>query len=135
MFLHRASIMFTLFQIGKTNNNYYFQTFFYKPFYVFYLAYFLTHVSQKWKFWPYILGWSEIEIFKNQKELKSKKLRTLTRNNFCSTIFQHFKCEWPRLGLKGRKKVQKSRNFSVFWRFFQKLKSKSWIFVLFWSVS
>jgi hypothetical protein len=37
--------------------------------------------------------------------------------------------------LQRLKKKLKARNFSVFWRFFQKFKFKSWMFVLVWRLS
>jgi hypothetical protein len=69
-----------------------------------------------------ILGWSEIEICKNQQELWSIKMRKLIKNNFYSTTFQNFECGWPRLGLEDRKNGQKTQKKSVFWIFF----IKSW---------
>jgi hypothetical protein len=44
---------------------------------------------------------------------------------FVSMTFQIFECGWARLGLEDRKNGQKTQKKSVFWRFFQKLKSKS----------
>jgi hypothetical protein len=55
------------------------------------------------------LGWSKIEICKNQQELWSKELRTLIRKNFHYTTFQNFECGWPRPGLEDRKNCRNTQ--------------------------
>jgi hypothetical protein len=52
------------------------------------------------------IGWS-VFVWENL-------MRTLIRNNFCSTTLLNFECRWPRLGYKGRKKAKKVEIFQYF---------------------
>jgi hypothetical protein len=65
------------------------------------------------EFWNWTLGWSEIEICKNQKELQSEKLRTLITNNFCSTTFQILSADVRASAQKVEKRPEKLKFFSI----------------------
>jgi hypothetical protein len=70
----------------------------------------------------YLLGWINF-VWKKSKlkkwlDRQPKKVWSIIRTNFCSTIFWNFECYITSVGLKYWKTGEKTQHFLVFGRFF-----------------